>query len=198
MDAAFPGWDSRQKEDEDGWGDPHLQFLAAGRGCKVPGWHRSTEMLWWEEPDIPQAPVSVGFPVLGGEELFPVGFFSAGCRSGCFRPPAIRSGRKEAEEWPTHARLLLVGRSSFPQLSWGQGSSETSWSVWGTALTPCQQRCHHPQPKGTPQGAFPLSSGSCWPGNGKEGGCWCPPRAPPLHRGCQGEQHFVRALEWLC
>lgn len=81
-----------------------------------------------------------------------------------------------------------VGRSSFPQLSWAQGSTET---VWGTAPSPLPAEV-------SPQGPFPLSSGSCWPWNGKEGGCWCPPRAPPLHRGCQGKQHFVQALEWLC
>lgn len=108
-------------------------------------------------------------------------------------------GRKPRSGPPTLSGCCLGGgRSSFPQLSWGQEALRLNGVSGGQPPAPCQQRCRHPQPKGTPQGPFPLSSGSCWPWNGKEGGCWCPPRAPPLHRGCQGKQHFVQALEWLC
>lgn len=54
------------------------------------------------------------------------------------RPPAIRSKRKEAEEWPTHAQLLLLGRreEQLPPVVLGPGSTETSWCVWGTASSP--------------------------------------------------------------
>lgn len=62
---------------------------------------------------------------------------------------AIRRERKEAEEWPTHAWLLLVGRreEQLPPVVLGQGAlRRLNGFFLGTA--PCQQGVTMHSPKG--------------------------------------------------
>lgn len=139
-------------------GRPHLQLLAAERlqsawlaqvhGDAVVG--RASHSIGTSECRIPCAGCWMG------RSCSQSGFARQGGGSGCFRPPAIRSERKEAEEWPTHARLLLVGRRE----GWAGAASLSCPGPRGAPRlsggqppAPCQQRCHHKVLSPSPQGA---------------------------------------------